>query len=77
MYVLQVLLFQSAGTDLSESMCSIIVAAVLVFGTLLSSFLMDKMGRKVLLVISAIMMFASHGKYKIYMIQETICYRTV
>ncbi|KAF2360035.1 Sugar/inositol transporter [Trinorchestia longiramus] len=53
-------IFKSAGTDISESLSSIIVGMVFVVGTLVSSIFIDKMGRKLLLSVSAGMMCISH-----------------
>ncbi|XP_017467593.1 PREDICTED: facilitated trehalose transporter Tret1-2 homolog isoform X2 [Rhagoletis zephyria] len=49
-------IFQSAGSTLDPSICSIIVAFVLVVMTLASSFLIERAGRKVLLLFSSSLM---------------------
>ncbi|XP_018019695.1 facilitated trehalose transporter Tret1 [Hyalella azteca] len=53
-------IFKSAGTDIPESLSSVIVGIVFILGTFLSSIVIDKIGRKVLLSISAGMMCISH-----------------
>ena len=55
---------QSVGTSMSSDMSSIIIAAVLVLATGLASVLMDKAGRKVLLLISSAFMVVSLGRYQ-------------
>ncbi|KAH8361710.1 hypothetical protein KR200_009121 [Drosophila serrata] len=49
-------IFQSAGTSLNASLCSIIVGVVQVFMTLASSLLIEKAGRKILLIFSSTVM---------------------
>ncbi|XP_068206136.1 facilitated trehalose transporter Tret1-like [Palaemon carinicauda] len=52
-------IFKEAGTDIPESLCSIIVGLVQVVATAASSLLIDRAGRKILLTGSAIVMAIS------------------
>lgn len=54
---------QDSGTDLSDDVSSIIVGLVQVLATAFASVLMDKAGRKFLLIISAAAMIVSLGVY--------------
>ncbi|XP_055595369.1 facilitated trehalose transporter Tret1-like [Uranotaenia lowii] len=60
-------IFRESGSDLSPSTCSIIVAAIGLVGSYVSSVTVDKAGRKVLLVISCLgcaIFSATMGTYK-------------
>ncbi|XP_059617699.1 uncharacterized protein LOC132262445 [Phlebotomus argentipes] len=46
-------IFQEAGSDLSPNLSAIVVAAIQVVGSLISSWLVDRAGRRVLLIVSA------------------------
>ena len=54
---------QDAGTDIEETLSSIIIGIVQVLSTFLAVVLMDRAGRKILLLISAILMAISLGKF--------------
>ncbi|XP_076362234.1 facilitated trehalose transporter Tret1-2 homolog [Tachypleus tridentatus] len=47
-------IFKEAGSSLDENLCTILVAAVMVLSTILGSFLVDRTGRRILLLISGI-----------------------
>jgi SP family facilitated glucose transporter-like MFS transporter 8 len=49
-------IFKSAGSTLDESLCSIIVGVVQVIMTLVSSVLIDRAGRRILLIQSSLIM---------------------
>ncbi|KAF2357929.1 Sugar/inositol transporter [Trinorchestia longiramus] len=54
-------IFKSAGSNMSASVSSIVVSVVQTLATLLAYFFVDTMGRKLLLIISAIFMGVGHG----------------
>lgn len=45
-------IFKDSGSDINPNLSSIILASIQVLGTYVSTFLVDKVGRKILLVIS-------------------------
>lgn len=45
-------IFQTAGTELDPNVCSIIVGVVILFSVFLNLGLIDRLGRRVLLIIS-------------------------
>lgn len=49
-------IFTSAGSDLDPKIATIIVGAMQIFGTLLASVIVDKLGRKLLLIVSDLFM---------------------
>ncbi|CAG7696688.1 unnamed protein product, partial [Allacma fusca] len=49
-------IFTDAGSSLAPSMCTVIIGTVQVLASLVSSLLMDKAGRKVLLLFSDLVM---------------------
>ncbi|CAL4062422.1 unnamed protein product, partial [Meganyctiphanes norvegica] len=53
-------IFKSTGSNLSDTVSSIVIAAVQVVATFGASLLMDRAGRKLLLIISAGFMALSH-----------------
>ncbi|XP_069988510.1 facilitated trehalose transporter Tret1 [Penaeus vannamei] len=58
--------FQDSGSRMGRDASSVVVAATQVLGTLLASFLMDRTGRKVLLLLSSVVMtlaLAALGAY--------------
>ena len=55
----QVLIFDSAGVDLDPSLATILVGIIQFFSTILSAVLVDKAGRRMLLLISGTGMAAS------------------
>ena len=55
-YIYNTLTFQHAGSQIDSNTCSIYVALVQVAGTTLSIFIIDKIGRRVLLIVSDLFM---------------------
>ncbi|XP_030378700.1 facilitated trehalose transporter Tret1-2 homolog [Scaptodrosophila lebanonensis] len=49
-------IFVSAGTGMSGSTCTIVIGVVMVFATILAVLIIEKVGRKILLLVSAILM---------------------
>ncbi|XP_067009774.2 facilitated trehalose transporter Tret1-like [Anabrus simplex] len=61
-----VTIFQESGSDLSPNVSSIIVGVMLVFGTFISTLLVERAGRKILLLMSDIVMAVSLGGLGLY-----------
>uniref|UniRef100_A0A182PA97 Major facilitator superfamily (MFS) profile domain-containing protein n=1 Tax=Anopheles epiroticus TaxID=199890 RepID=A0A182PA97_9DIPT len=59
-------IFMNASDALNHEVATIIVGAMQVFGTLLASFTVDRIGRRWLLMISALIMCASHVILGVY-----------
>lgn len=64
------LIFKSAGSSLSSETSSIIIGVVQVVATLIASILMDKAGRKMLLIISSSVMTISAGALGYYFYEK-------
>ncbi|XP_063613166.1 facilitated trehalose transporter Tret1-like [Penaeus indicus] len=65
--------FQDNGSRMDRDASSVVVAATQVLGTLLASFVMDRVGRKVLLLLSSVVMtlaLAALGAYSIIKEQD-------
>ncbi|KAF2356111.1 Sugar/inositol transporter [Trinorchestia longiramus] len=59
-------IFRNAGSDLSENTNSIICIFLEIVAGVMAIFLMERVGRKTLLIISSIFMAASHGSIGVY-----------
>lgn len=52
-------IFEAAGSSVDSNLCSIIVGVVNLAATLMANVLIDRLGRRVLLIVSSVMMCAS------------------
>lgn len=59
-------IFMNASDSLNHEVATIIVGVMQLFGTLLASFTVDRVGRRWLLMISAVIMCASHITLGVY-----------
>lgn len=59
-------IFKQAGTSLAPEVCSMLVGLVQLISSFLSSALSDRLGRKILLIVSSIGMVLSEGPLGVY-----------